>query len=337
MGPSDSPSISRNPLRWAGAQLPGVLLASVLALAALEIARFTILPAVLVGLLLGMAIAGFAHRPLIAPGLALSAREILRLGVALLGARVTIGEMAELGIGAVAIAVGGLVVCLLAGFALARAARLSRELSFLTAAAVAICGASAALAVAAVLPRSETRSGNAAATVAAITVIGTAAMIAYPFLAVVLGMDETSAGIFYGATLHEVVQAVGAGFTHSPLAGEVATTVKLVRVACLAPVVLLIGWWASRGGETRERPPLVPWFLVGFLVFAALASLGLVAGEVQRLLAEASRFCLLVAIVGLGAKIAPRQLAAFGLRPILVIVGQSVVLGAFALVAILLL
>jgi len=334
MGQSDSPDF-QGPLRRAGAYVPGVVLASALALVALEVARYTVLPAVLVGLLLGMAVAPVAGRPLVAPGLALSAREILRLGVALLGARVTIGEMAALGFGAVAIAVGGLIVCLGLGFALARASRLSRELSFLTAAAVAICGASAALAVAAVLPRTATRSGNAAATVAAITVIGTAAMIAYPFLAVALGLDETAAGIFYGSTLHEVVQAVGAGFTHSPLAGEVATTVKLVRVACLAPVVMLIGWWASRGGEKRERPPLVPWFLVGFLVFAALASLGIIAGEVQRLLAEASRFCLLVAIVGLGAKIAPRQLAAFGLRPILVIVGQSAILAAFALAAIL--
>lgn len=335
MGQSDSQSFLQRQWRWTGAHVPGILLASALALAALEVAQFTILPAVLVGLLLGMAVAPVADRPLVAPGLALSAREILRLGVALLGARVTVGEMAALGLWAVAIAIIGLVVCLLAGFALARAARLSRELSFLTAAAVAICGASAALAVAAVLPRSATRAGNAAATVAAITVIGTAAMIAYPFLAVALGMDETAAGIFYGSTLHEVVQAVGAGFTHSPLAGEVATTVKLVRVACLAPVVMLIGWWASRSGEMRERPPLLPWFLVGFLVFAALASLGLIAGEFQQLLAEASRFCLLVAIVGLGAKIAPRQLAAFGLRPILVIVGQSVILAAFALAAIL--
>lgn len=337
MGQSDSPGFVQGHLRWAGAAVPGVLLASALALVALEIARITVLPAVLVGLLLGMAVAPIAGRPLVGAGLALSAREILRLGVALLGARVTIGEMAALGFGAVAIAVGGLIVCLGFGFALARASRLSRELSFLTTAAVAICGASAALAVAAVLPRSDSRSSNAAATVAAITVIGTAAMIAYPFLAVALGMGETAAGIFYGATLHEVVQAVGAGFTHAPLAGEVATTVKLVRVACLAPVVLLIGWWASRGGERLERPPLVPWFLVGFLVFAALASVGIVAGELQRLLAEASRFCLLVAIVGLGAKIAPRQLAAFGMRPILVIIGQSVILAAFALVAILML
>ena len=199
--------------RDVGALVPGVALASALALLALEIANLTILPAVLIGLLLGMAVAGIAQRPVLEQGLAFSSKRLLRIGVALLGARVTLSEMAELGLGAVAIAVGGLILCLGLGYALARAARLPRELAFLTAAAVAICGASAALAVAAVLPRSESRQNNTCATVAAITVIGTAAMLAYPLIAVALGLDDRAAGIFYGATLHEVVQAVGAGVT----------------------------------------------------------------------------------------------------------------------------
>ena len=322
--------------RQAGSLIPGLALAALLSLVALEIASLTILPAVLIGLLLGMAVAGIAARPSLEPGLAFAGKQLLRIGVALLGARVTVGEMASLGIGAAAIAIGGLILCLGLGYWLARACKLPRELSFLTAAAVAICGASATLAVAAVLPKSATRQQNSAATVAAITVIGTAAMLAFPALAVALGLDESAAGIFYGSTLHEVVQAVGAGFTHSPLAGEVATTVKLVRVACLAPVVMLIGWWSCRGDETVERPPLLPLFLLGFLLFAALASFGIIGPAGQHLLGDASRFFLLAAIVGLGAKIAPRQLREFGLRPILVITGQSVLLAVFALAAILL-
>lgn len=326
------------PARRAAALAPGTAVAIMLALVALLIARLTILPAVLVGLLLGMLVAPAADGPRLNPGLAFSARRLLRIGVALLGARVTLGEMVDLGAGAAAISVGGLVLCLVVGYALARALRLSIELAFLTATAVAICGASATLAVAAVLPKSASRDHNAAATVAAITVVGTVAMVAWPFVALALGLDARESGIFYGATLHEVVQAVGAGFTHGPVAGEVATTVKLARVACLAPVVMMIGWWAHRsGGEIGGRPPLLPLFLVSFLIFAGLASLGLLPEPLLLALAETSRFLLLVAIVALGSKIAPRQLREFGWRPLFAISAQSLAIAAFALAAILLL
>lgn len=323
--------------RQTGSLIPGLALAGGLSLLAIKMASLTILPAVLIGLLLGMAVAGLAARPVFTPGLDFASRELLRVGVALLGARVTIGEMVEIGAGAAAIAVGGLILCLALGYKLARLVKLPQELAFLTASAVAICGASAALAVAAVLPRSPTRQQHVAATVAAITVIGTLAMLALPALAVALGLNADAAGVLFGSTLHEVVQAVGAGFTHSPQAGEVATTVKLVRVACLAPVVMLIGWWSARGGETGERPPLLPLFLIGFLFFAALSSFGLIAPGVQLLLGDVSRFFLLAAIVGLGAKIAPRQLREFGWRPILVIALQTLALMGFGLGAVLLL
>jgi len=314
------------------ALLPGLILAGILAIAAASIASFTILPSVLIGLVLGMLLSGRGSDRRYEPGLTFGSRTVLRVGVALLGAQVTIPQIIDLGPAAALIATGGLILCLVAGYALARALRLSDELAFLTSAAVAICGASAALAVSAVLPRSETSERNAGATVAAITVIGTAAMIAYPLIAELAGMDARAAGLFFGASLHEVVQAVGAGFTHSELASEVSATVKLMRVACLAPVVALIGWWSHRSKvDARGRtPPLLPLFLVGFLTLAALASIGVIPSAVLPVLREASRLCLLVAIVALGMKIAPRRLLAFGPRPLLAIVGQTLILAGFA-------
>jgi uncharacterized integral membrane protein (TIGR00698 family) len=255
----------------------------------------------------------------------------------LLGAQVTLPQIVGLGPAAALIAVAGLILCLAAGYGLARALRLSPELAWLTAAAVAICGASATLAVAAVLPRRETTGRDAAATVAAITVVGTAAMILYPLAAGLAGMDAQAAGLFLGASLHEVVQAVGAGFTVSDLAGEVSATVKLVRVACLAPVVALIGWWSHRSSAEpgATRPPLLPLFLVGFLILAGLASAGAIPADWLPILRDAARFCLLVAIVALGMKIAPRRLLAFGPRPLLAILGQTLILAAFAFAAVL--
>jgi uncharacterized integral membrane protein (TIGR00698 family) len=290
------------------------------------------LPSVLIGLVLGILLSARGSDPALEPGLTFGSRSVLRLGVALLGAQVTIPQIVDLGPAAALIAVAGLIFCLVAGYALARALRVSPDLALLTAAAVAICGASAALAVAAVLPRTETSERNAGATVAAITVIGTAAMILYPLIAELAGLDDQAAGIFLGASLHEVVQAVGAGFTHSELAGEVAATVKLIRVACLAPVVALIGWWSHRSSAEGRgpRPPLLPLFLIGFLALAVLASVGAIPAALLSWLRDASRLCLLVAIVALGMKIAPRRLLAFGPRPLLAIAGQTLILAAFA-------
>ncbi len=318
------------------ALLPGLIVASLLAIAAALLARFTILPSVLIGLVLGMLLSGRGSDPTYEPGLTFGSRVVLRMGVALLGAQVTLPQIIDLGPAAALIAVAGLILCLVAGYLLARALRVSEEVAFLTSAAVAICGASAALAVSAVLPRSETSERNAGATVASITVIGTAAMIFYPLVAELAGMDSQAAGIFFGASLHEVVQAVGAGFTHSELAGETSATVKLMRVACLAPVVALIGWWSHKSnvGVEGQRPPLLPLFLVGFLALAALASIGAIPAALLPFLREASRLCLLVAIVALGTKIAPRRLLAFGSRPLLAIVGQTLILAGFAFAAV---
>jgi uncharacterized integral membrane protein (TIGR00698 family) len=312
--------------------LPGLILAGVLAIAAALFASFTILPSVLIGLVLGMLLSGRGSDRRYEPGLTFGSKAVLRVGVALLGAQVTIPQIIDLGPAAALIAVGGLILCLVLGYLLARALRLSAELALLTSAAVAICGASATLAVSAVLPRSEASERNAGATVAAITVIGTAAMISYPLVAELAGMDGQAAGIFFGASLHEVVQAVGAGFTHSELAGEVSATVKLIRVAWLAPVVAMIGWWSHRSNADGEgrRPPLLPLFLIGFLALATLASIGAIPSALLPVLREASRLCLLVAIVALGTKIAPRRLLAFGPRPLLAIVGQTLILAGFA-------
>src|SRR5688572_30696345 len=319
------------------ALLPGLIVASLLAVAAALLASFTIVPSVLIGLVLGMLLASRGSDPTYEPGLTFGSRTILRLGVALLGAQVTIPQIIDLGPAAALIAVTGLIICLAAGYALARALGVPEELALLTSAAVAICGASATLAVAAVLPRSETSERNAAATVAAVTVIGTAAMIAYPLAAELAGMDAQAAGIFFGASLHEVVQAVGAGFTHSELAGETSATVKLVRVACMAPVVALIGWWSHRSNTaaTGRRPAPLPLFLAAFLALAAVASAGILPAALLPVLRDASRLCLLVAIVALGMKIAPRDLLASGTRPPLAIAGQTLILAGFAFGAVL--
>jgi uncharacterized integral membrane protein (TIGR00698 family) len=339
MAPVPSPAIGGGSIataaRRAAGYAPGLLLAVAIAWAARLLDGTFALPSVFLALAFGMAMAGFATRGPAEPGIEMGSRGVLRIGVALLGVQVTFADLAGLGLGSFFLAVGAVAVTLCAGYPIGRAVGLGKGPALLAAGGVAICGASAILAIAAVLPKKEAGSEDVAATVAAVTILGTVAMIAYPALAAALGLGPTEIGIFLGASLHEVVQAVGAGFSVSDPAGETATAVKLIRVACLAPVVILVGWAAQRraGGASTARVPILPYFLVGFAALATLSSLGLLPRHWVDALAEASRWCLLVGIASLGAKLSFARLCAVGPRQMLALLLQSLLLAAFALTA----
>ena len=131
--------------------------------------------------------------------------------------------------------------------------------------AVAICGASAALAIASVLPRDENRERDTILTVVSVTALSTLAMILYPVFATSIGLDHKQAGIFIGGTIHDVAQVVGAGYTISNETGDIATYVKLLRVAMLLPAVFAISFlFARNGGDGEGARPTLPLFLVGF-------------------------------------------------------------------------
>ncbi len=139
-------------------------------------------------------------------------------------------------------------------------------------------------------------------------------MLVYPVVAQAMGFSAQAMGVFLGATLHEVAQAVGAGVTVSNEVGGVATAVKLLRVACLTPIVILVGIMMRRGGGTAlgSMPPIVPGFLLGFFLLAGLASYAILPPAFLILLSELSRLCLLVAIAALGMKASLPRLAAAG-------------------------
>lgn len=320
----------------ARAVAPGLALAFLAAGAAVLVSLHTPVPAVLAALVIGMVLAAPAAQPAFAPGAAYSARFVLRFGVLLLGARVSLGDIADLGWQAAALTLAILAAVYVSGLVIGRWCGLTRPQSAIAAAAVAVCGASAALAAAAALSRKDEHDRDAAGTVALITVVGSAAMVLYPLLARFAGLSDAAAGFFLGASLHEVVQAVGGGYAFSDLAGDAATTVKLVRVAAMAPLVILITAMARReaaaddGLSPAKRPPLVPWFLAGFVALVALQGLGVIPAPLAAAMAEISRWCLLAAIAALGMKITPRGLAAAGRGPLAAILGMTAVCAALA-------
>jgi len=317
---------------------PGLTLSATIALAASYLSEHYGGPAMLFALLLGIAFNYLAESTTTGPGIRFSSRNILRFGIALLGARITWGEVENLGLETVGMVVGGVVITLTIGTIIARMLKLPRDFAILSAGAVAICGASAALAISSVLAHNDESERNTITTVIGVTTLSTLAMMVYPLLATWLEFDDKAAGIFIGATVHDVAQVVGAGYTISTEAGDTSTIVKLLRVSCLLPAVVAIGLATRRSRTTSTQSvPLLPMFLVAFVVLVAANSFGFIGPDIAAALGTISRWCLLCAVSALGIRTSIGSLAVVGPRPLIAMVLQTVLLAAFVIIALLLL
>jgi uncharacterized integral membrane protein (TIGR00698 family) len=313
---------------------PGVMFSVTIAMAATFISNAYGGPAILFALLLGMAFNFVAVDARFAAGLGLAAKSVLRIGVALLGARITIEQILALGWSTLAGVAAAIALTIGFGFTAARLLGFQRRFGVLTAGAVAICGASAAAAISAVLPRYHDHERDTAFTIIGVTTLSTAAMVVYPVAAKLFNFDHTQTGVFLGGTIHDVAQVVGAGYSVSQEAGDVATIIKLLRVALLVPVVLTISLSARRlaaSAGASSKPALVPGFLVAFLGIVVLNSLHIVPAAVQSALSDASRWCILTAIAALGIRTTLAAMAEVGYRAISLMVAETVFIAAVVL------
>lgn len=310
---------------------PGFLLCATIGLAAAFVSDHYGGPTLLYALLLGMAFNFLAHDERTRDGVEISARHVLRVGVALLGARITLPEIVALGWQPIIVVLVSVTSTIGFGYLFSRWLGLSRNFGLLSGGATAICGASAAMALSVALPAHRHRERDTLFTIIAVTTLSTIAMILYPLIADATGMDDTVAGIFLGATIHDVAQVVGAGFMMSDATGHVATVTKLIRVALLIPSVVIIGYIAARGEQAPQAGTSlrrVPLFLVAFILVVLANSAGLLPPQAKDVLSEASRLCLVVAIAALGVRTSFLELAKVGWRPALLMVGETVFLAA---------
>ena len=310
---------------------PGVAVATAVALAASFIAQRYGAPAMLMGLLLGMAFHFLNETPRVGPGLELVAVKALRLGVALLGLRLTVADVASLGWTPVVLVVCAVLATLLFGVVLGRLLGCERQLGVLTGGSVAICGASAAMAISSVLPKGPDTQRQTLFTIIGVTSLSTIAMVLYPIIGDVLQFNDQEMGIFIGATIHDVAQVVGAGYSVSPTTGDLGTFIKLLRVAMLVPVVLVIGIIFRNkvsAAADREKAPAFPLFLICFIVLFAVNSTGLIPGDVIQPVANLAPALLLVAIAALGIRTSMQEVMTIGLKPVLLIVGETLFIAA---------
>jgi uncharacterized integral membrane protein (TIGR00698 family) len=316
--------------------LPGLLVSLVIAAAASFLSDHYGAPVMLFALLLGMAMHFLSADARCAAGIEFASKTVLRIGVALLGIRITLGDVQSLGWQPAAIVAGAVVLTILASVAAARLMGFRGDFGLLTGGATAICGVSAALALSAALPQHPMKERATLFTVIGVSALSTVAMIVYPMIAQALDLDARAAGIFLGGTIHDVAQVVGAGYSLSQEAGDTATIVKLLRVAMLLPVILVAAMVTRRlaPGDGGKRPPLLPAFAIGFVVLVAVNSAGLVPPALQAVGGDGARWCLLVAIAAIGMKTRLQELASGGLRPVLLMIGETLFLATIVLAAI---
>ena len=211
--------------------LPGTALSCVIAMAATLVSTLHGGPQLLYALFFGVAFHYLSQDVTTRPGIEFCSRTVLRLGVGLLGARITASQIAGLGWSTAAIVIAAVATTLLCGVLLGRRLGMNRAQAILSGGAVAICGASAALAISAVLPRDKESERFTLMVVVTVTVLSTLAMVIYPLVARLLHLPPELAGLFLGGTIHDVAQVVGAGYSISHDAGDAATRVLRIRTA----------------------------------------------------------------------------------------------------------
>ena len=304
----------------------------------------SIVAEVSVALLLGIvvaAVAGPRLRPL-APGFRFASQRVLRLGIIVLGARLSLGEIARIGLPAT----GVIVVTMAASFAIvlvvARLVRIDGRLAVLIAVGSAVCGNTAIVATAPVI---GARAREVAYAVATITLFGTLAVFLYPAIGHALAVSQPAFGLWTGVAVHDTSQVIATSAAYGPDSLDVATVVKLIRNALMAPLLFLIATvWAARrdvtGGVDGDGRPTglwraIPLFVFGFLALAALRTIGLIDAGEAATLDVVARTLILVALAAVGMSIHVGELRETSWRPLAVGFAVALVVGLGSLVAIL--
>jgi uncharacterized integral membrane protein (TIGR00698 family) len=304
---------------------PGLLLTGIAAAAAAWLSDHYGAPMMLMGLLIGLAL-NFANSDArLHPGLGLASKDLLRWGIVLAGAQVTFGQIGALGLPAFAAIVAIMGLVLGTGWLIARSLRLGDGYGLLAGGAVAICGASAALALASLLGERRATQAHLTMSLVSVAAASAFAMSVYPIIAQYLDLTDKQAGFLIGASIHDVAQALGAGYSVSPEAGDTATIVKLTRVTLLGPVLVLISLFLTReAGEKRAKIPL-PWFVGGFLGLAALNSTIPLPSIVHDIARQATSALLLLAVIATGVRSPMQMMMAQGRKSLLPVMGASLV------------
>lgn len=345
MAQSTSPSLSGSPpgaLEKTASLLPGLLLAGLVAAAALglqwlerTLVGFAWVEALVLAILLGAALRlVWTPSEFWMPGLHFSAKTLLEIAIALLGASVTGAAVLALGPVLLVAIVAVVAVAIVAGYAIGRAFGLGHAMSLLVACGNAICGNSA---IAAVAPAINAEGEDVAAAIGFTAVLGIGVVLLVPVVASAVGYGATATGILAGLTVYAVPQVLAAAAPAGAVAIQMGAVVKLVRVLMLGPVTLILGLMHSgkkASGHRLRLGQMVPWFVIVFLGLLVARSLGAIPQALLVPLDHAVTTMTLMAMAGLGLMVDPSAVVKAGPKVAAVAGLCAVMIGVLALAVI---
>ena len=308
--------------------IPGILLASTVTCFAFFISSSFDLPVMLVSLLIGMIFNFIGGNKLFKKGVDFSASQILRFGVALLGFRLSIENVNNVGYLSIGLTIILVFFTFFTGILVSYLFKNKLAIGCLIGGSVAICGASAALAVSSVIPKKRIEEKDILFVILGVTILSTVAMVIYPLLSKFLEMPDIVSGYLMGSTIHDVAQVVGAGYSISEEAGIIATFVKMIRVATLPFIVILTSYMFNKSQKGNSK---LPWFLIFFIAAAFITNIVPLSATISYTLQHSSSIFLVLAISALGIKTNVTELARVNFSYVLVIISTTLAMLAFSL------
>lgn len=289
----------------------------------------------IVAIVAGIALTNVVRLPeSTSPGITLASKKLLRLGIVFLGLQLVISDIVSLGVPMLAV-----IVCIVAGgllgtVAMGRLLKMKPAQALLIACGFSICGAAAVAGVEGVTDADEEEVVTA---VALVVIFGTLMIPIIPFASQLLGMTPEMGGMWAGGSIHEIAQVVAAGGIIGGSALGVAVIVKLARILLLAPVVAILSVRQRRQGQTApdgKRPPIVPIFIIGFLLMVILRSMFTLPDVVISTGSFLQTALLSAAMFGLGCGVKIRNLIRVGARPFILATASTILVGGIALAGI---
>ncbi len=309
---------------------PGLALAGAVALLAWSLGQaLPLLGGAVLAILLGVLLrAAWAPAPAFAPGVGFAGKRVLQASIVLLGFGLDLGQVARTGLASFGVTIATLLLAFGAAWALGRALRVPGKLAALVGVGTAICGGSAIAAVAPILRPDEHDTAFAISTIFLFNLV---AVLVFPPLGHLLGMDDAQFGVWAGTAINDTSSVVAAGYAYSQAAGDQATIVKLARATMIVPVCLALAGalaWRARRTATPAGPAprarlgaIFPWFILWFVVASALRTAGLVPVAWQGALHAAGGLAMVLALAAIGLSADLRRMRATGPRPVLLGLG----------------